>query len=152
MPELSQRQFTQGEFPGMPPVRPQPAAVSQGLEASPPPYTSIDRMNKPVTEWAQNPIHDANLYGPLAEGEPLSFGEMVPTWRVRSGQRLVHPETVEHQVQHADPFALDADPVVVELEGDEEGPLYKVQDGNHRVNAALRRGQLFTPATVRRRS
>lgn len=148
MPELSQRQFTQGEFPGMPPARSKPRQPVSPTP-SPAPYTSIDRMNKPVSEWAPNPIHDSNLYGPLAEGKSFSFDEMVPTWQIRSGQRLIHPETVEHQVQHAEPFALDNDPVVFELEGEDE-PVYKLQDGNHRVNAALQRGQLFMPATVRR--
>ncbi len=82
--------------------------------------------------------------------------EFVPTWRVGSAQKAINNEAVEHQVRNADPLRLDSDPEVSTLgahpEPGHDAPVeqFVLRDGNHRANAAQRRGQLLMPATVRR--
>lgn len=87
-----------------------------------------------------------------AEGKsrPTTTNEFIPTYKIRTQQPEVNMKAVEHHVQNANPLKLDEDPYVMEYPSYEGETLYDLGDGNHRVNAALRRGQLFTPANVER--
>lgn len=68
--------------------------------------------------------------------------EWVPTSEVRSVQTAVNPTAVEHLQRHA--TGLHEGNATVVRGGGE----HVVFDGNHRLNAALRRGQLLAPADV----
>lgn len=81
--------------------------------------------------------------------------EFVPTWRIRSPQDNVNPDAIAHQIANADPQHLTDRPDVVPYLGKEAGhdadvEMYDLNEGNHRVNAALGRGQLFMQAAVSR--
>lgn len=100
-------------------------------------------------EWGANPLPRPQANVPWLD-RPKTAEEWVPTTHVTSAQPKVNPAAIEHQVQHADPLRLADDPVMTayqERSGEEH---YYVRDGNHRVNAAMRRGMLFMPAVVQR--
>lgn len=113
----------------------------------------------PSDQWVENPIYKEDVYDQQTEQSmahyrrglrPVREDTFVPPWRVNSVQRTVNPEAIEHQVQHANPLGLRQDPEVTEYVGDDGKPAYMLYDGNHRVNAAQRRGQLLMPANVAR--
>ena len=99
--------------------------------------------------------------------------EFVPSWRIVSSQKRVSREAIDHMKENANPLALKNDPEFWAREGTKDSPenirsalakshgdrytsimdepeIYDVTDGNHRVNAALERGQLLIPGKVAR--
>ena len=167
---LSQEQFGQLSLPGMPArvTRPAPAPAPEPLPRAG--YTKALQMG-PARDWWEDeegneemrrPGWVDNLLPRTSEHHPDAdeivvedMGskpqqEWVPTWMVTSGQRYVNPVAVDHQVEHANPLALDKDPSLVSYHDRRGEKRYDVKDGNHRLNAALRRGQLIAPANVER--
>lgn len=88
------------------------------------------------------------LYSDTAgEGQDLSRMNVaeqgwVPTFGVSSVQTHVNPSAVEHLTRHGTGLAEGE---VIAVKGAGEHVIY---DGNHRMNAAQRRGQLFIPGEV----
>lgn len=74
--------------------------------------------------------------------QPDPHEEFVPTYELSSPQKTVNPFAVNHLAEHS--TGLDAPNINVARRGNES----VVYDGNHRVNAALRRGQMLIPADV----
>lgn len=72
--------------------------------------------------------------------------EFVHTLDVVTPQGALNPAAVEHQVQHS--TGLDTPNIEVTAGAGPEEGRYALKDGNHRLNAALRRGQMFLPANV----
>lgn len=72
--------------------------------------------------------------------------EFVHTPDVVTPQGAINPKAVEHQVQHS--TGLDTPNIEVTAGAGPEEGRYVLKDGNHRLNAALRRGQMFLPANV----
>jgi hypothetical protein len=92
-----------------------------------------------------NPIYDPAAHGPLNDSRPIpekETEEFVPTYDIRSEQSGVDEESVAHIAEHGTGLR-EPNVLVSRSEG-----TYGLWDGNHRVNAALRRGQLLTPADV----
>lgn len=121
-------------------------------------YTSAHSMGSSFDSWKPNPLYDqglsdaaydherANNYNDIGKGT-----EFIPTFRISSVQEEVNEVAINHQLEHANPLDLDDDPEVTAYPHPDTGEeWYDVRDGNHRANAAQRRGQLFMPATVRR--
>lgn len=105
----------------------------------------VDIRPNPLPQRSGNPI-DVMPPSPDQRDESEEF---IPPWKVTSHQGAINQDAVNHQVQNANPLALDEDPFIVPYEeGGEER--YHVWDGNHRVNAAQERGQLLMPARVMR--
>lgn len=155
--------LSQLQFPGMPEPEPaRPREASPQAAASPVTYPDNGAWSRKM--WSDDP--DADL--PLAPNPIPRTGldharyandttyvrgqfdrdEFIPPFQVTTDQDIINPEAVEHQVRHADPLNLDKDPSVYYYETEGGEPRYDIADGNHRVNAALRRGQLFMPAKV----
>lgn len=138
-----------------------------------PEYSSAHVM---AGNWVDNPLYPGVQRRGLSELAPGHSGtEFIPVPHIVSGQRDVNKVAVDHQVKYADPMSLRDDPLVAAVKGpaatglnakdldtliSSNAPhlddfvgveeLFDVRDGNHRVNAALRRGQLFMPAKVMR--
>lgn len=100
-------------------------------------------------------------YTGIRAADPIVTEEFVPSWKVRSAQRDINPLAVEHLANNPAPPSRDGDVEVFEYNAgrnhrdpveDPEGRRrrYGVLDGNHRVNAALRRGQMFIPVKMYR--
>ena len=91
------------------------------------------------------------LYSDDAEVDVSAIGDWepgwVPTFGVSSIQPVVNPESVDHLTRHA--TGLEKDQAVLSVES---GGHHVLFDGNHRMNAAQRRGQLFIPGQVARTS
>lgn len=75
--------------------------------------------------------------------------EWIPTTDIHTKQTFIYPHRVEHMVENA--TATDLPPLEVDQYTDAEGTFYDLWNGNHRLNAALRAGQLLVPAQVARR-
>lgn len=103
-------------------------------------------------EWVPNPIPATppGAYKSLsAARKGAEVDEWVPLEHVYSTQPEVHAPSVKHQVDHADPLRLDEDPRFASAPHNGRD-IYSVRDGNHRVAAALQRGQLIMPGRVAR--
>jgi hypothetical protein len=103
--------------------------------------------------WKPNPIAAYDHNWEMHRGQPIeSQGEeFIPPWRTTSLQDDINEAAVQHQLQNANPLALDEEPSVSAYPGQDGHEWYRVIDGNHRTNAAQRRGQLLMPAEVARR-
>jgi hypothetical protein len=159
--------LSQLQFPGMPERE---AGPYKGERTAPPadvtPYTSAHTMYKADPDAAFGWSGDrVNLVPPTGDDyytyanrwtttgrspipQSTERQDFIPTDRVTSDQDWVNHEAVDHMVQNANPLALHDDPSVYEYPGSDGRPKYDLNDGNHRTNAALRRGQLLMPATV----
>ena len=117
------------------------------------------RWGRSKTLTAENPLYRDDawsaMYGDIdrsvSEGryDSARSEEFIPPWRTMSSQGQVNPDAIDHQVAHADPMRLREQPDVYAVQdaGEER---YFVTEGNHRVLAAQRRGQLLMPANVER--
>lgn len=97
-----------------------------------------------------NPLHspDASAIiwsGPAEEDEE---GEFIPTTDIISGQPQISNEAVDLLLGNS--TGLDTPDILVREGTGEHAGKYALRDGNHRVNAALRRGQMLVPAHVYR--
>lgn len=100
-------------------------------------------------QQAPNPVYSARGEELVAEtmdkvltAQPDPREEFVPTYDLVSEQKTVNPFAVNHLAEHDRGFKTPN--INVARRGDES----VVYDGNHRVNAALRRGQMLIPADV----
>ena len=97
-----------------------------------------------------NPLHspDASAIvwsGPATEDEE---GKFIPTDAIVSGQPQISRDAVGLLVEHSS--GLDTPDILVREGSGELAGKYALRDGNHRVNAALERGQMLIPAHVYR--
>lgn len=106
------------------------------------PYSFVKNPIPQITHRDENRFADPRLWN--SDATPRYRSEWVPTEKIVSTQGKVSPAAIDHQVKHANPLALDQDPGFLPL----TNGYYSVTDGNHRVNAAYRRGQLFMPGDV----
>lgn len=149
--------------PGVTPQLMQRVKTTEDFFAKPVAPANDYRSAHVMGKWKANPLQspdadaefkqyydDAFYYKTGTEFDRGHETEFVPTWRITSGQSEVSEDAIKHQVKNANPLALDDDPEVTEYPAADGGTSYRVSDGNHRVNAALRRGQLFMPAKVDR--
>lgn len=126
--------------------------TSEYTHAGPPrPEAESFPTDYPAPSWASrsgpvnNPIYDPDAPGPLSDdrSQPLDeHEEWVPTYEIGSDQTSVDMGAVEHLTEHG--TGLHEPNIMVSRNYGKLG----LWDGNHRLNAALRRGQLLTPATV----
>lgn len=144
--------LSQLQFPGMGRNLPSFSVQGTNPKHEAPAYTSAHDPDGPVgssrRDWVKNALPHSNRilpphYGPEQE-------EWVPTERLTSNQTGVNPKAIDHQVKNANPLALESNPYTYAYQADDGKESYLVGDGNHRANAALRRGQLLIPADVRR--
>lgn len=152
-------QFSQPELPGMPPRMPPPLdnepACPEGQDCSEHGAYGISARDMPG-ERVENPIlapvgdprrnRFVNAISNGIRGE-RDF-EWVPSTEVRSTQTEINRGAVDHIVEHAGMGDLPDTEMFSVPHGDATD--YWVRDGNHRTNAALRRGNLFVPARVTR--
>lgn len=104
-------------------------------------------------EWNEdNPIYGQGPAPPGStwEGERGSDEEQfIPTADISSSQRRIKRENVDQLVRNA--TGREVPPIWVNEYETEGGPRYRLDDGNHRVNAALERGQMLIPARIQYR-
>lgn len=144
-------QFEQLSMPGMPKPAPTPVAPRAHLAPEDGGYTSAHTMQG---DWEKTRIppspdpHVEREIGANWRNERSQREEFIPTFRTTTRQETVNTEAVEHQVTHANPMDLNKQPEVFSYNHPDGAESFHVSDGNHRVNAALRRGQLLMPADV----
>jgi hypothetical protein len=100
---------------------------------------------------AMNPIYDQARASAInwSGGEvDLERGRFIPTEHIVSSQSRIWPGAVDRLV--AESTGLDTPNVRVREGSGEHSGVYALKDGNHRVLAAQRRGQLLIPADVYR--
>lgn len=100
-------------------------------------------------QWGPNlvsPLQPDEIAAASLAGSPQE--EFVPTERLYSAQPEINEDAVEHQLENANPLALDDDPLVYPFDHVDGREGFAIRDGNHRASAALRRGQLLMPAQV----
>lgn len=105
----------------------------------------VDPHEQDVAQWGDNPIYDPDApYDLDTSASAMRYvgEEWVPTHEIRSIQSGVFEPSVKHLTEHS--TGLGEGNATV-LRG---GGRHVLFDANHRVNAALRRGQLLTPADV----
>jgi hypothetical protein len=95
-----------------------------------------------------NPLHDPrastiNWAGGVTDYER---GRFIPTESIVSSQPQISHDAVSHLV--ANSSGLDTPDIAVRQGTGELSNTYALRDGNHRVNAALARGQMLIPAEV----
>lgn len=176
MPDLNRRQFEQPELAGMPSPALGPHRRDQGSAPSSGdvPYDTAHKMG----EWEANPLapgaSDRGLGVVATSGRGYEqTEEFVPSWRIVSPQASVSREAVDHIKENANLLDLKSDPTFNAKEGTrddsesmrsalaeshgerytsimDEPEIYHLTDGNHRVNAALEKGQLLIPGKVTR--
>lgn len=156
--------LSQLEFEGMPRRMPElPVLPGSNPKHEPQPYadhgahhgsawgreTPLNTRNPLFSADAVDLLYETNFIPGGSEADLVTRQEFIPPWKVMSAQPNINPDAVEHQVQHADPLNLrgDIEATPLNVDGDEH---YLVMEGNHRVNAAQRRGQLLMPANVER--
>lgn len=129
--------FDGSDFATYGPARPDPAYVPPEDYPDPHAGEGLGVIDAP------NPLYDEG-----AEVDVSSMGDWedgwVPTWDVASIQPVVNPAAVGHLVQHASGLG-EGDVLAVQSKG-----RHIIYDGNHRMNAAQLRGQLFVPGQVAR--
>lgn len=100
-------------------------------------------------EWTRNPIYTENaqrIYD-TAAGTKFSTSmdtDWLPSYEIESAQDVVSPASIRHMAEGAS--GLD----VPNINAYQFGDTTMVMDGNHRVNAALERGQMLIPANLRK--
>lgn len=99
--------------------------------------------------WEPNPIatpkareHYAKVTGASRFGEAEET--FLPSYEIESPQGAINPASVAHMAENAS--GLD----VPNISAYQFADTTMVMNGNHRVNAALARGQMLIPATLRR--
>lgn len=163
---LSSAQWSQTSLPGMPaPAHTSASSVPGARQDAVEEYTNIRHapyVDPDATDmWIDNPLNDGldpradAPMGPVKYPHGTDMEQWIPTWRINSRQTVINDDAVNHMVEHANPLALDDDPRITqyiapqaEVGHNEPVPYYRVGDGNHRVNAAQRRGQLLIPRHV----
>ncbi|MFN2347170.1 MAG: hypothetical protein ABR616_15835 [Dermatophilaceae bacterium] len=95
-----------------------------------------------ATSEAENPLYSTDPDGIDYSRMDGAKPGWIPTFDVSSVQSHINPESVEHLVQHSSGLEV-GDAVAVK-----GGGRHVIFDGNHRMNAAQRRGQLFIPGEV----
>lgn len=131
---------------------PGPRQQTRSQSVSPEPTPSYGSAHSMPGDWVANPVerlHGDIIASATLEGEAQE--EFVPTERMFSAQPEVNAAAIEHQVEHANPLALDSDPLIYPFDHVDGKEGFAIRDGNHRVAAAQRRGQLLVPSRVVRR-
>jgi hypothetical protein len=150
-------QFHQAELPGMPgrlSPSPAPKGVPQGVVTTSPVYTSARNMSgtfvpNPILEEGTPArsrfVQAINRPGALAQKDNKT-DEWVPTNEIRSTQTDINADAVQHIVRNSPTGHLPS----IDAYGvnHDSGRDFWVRDGNHRVNAALDKGQMIIPANV----
>lgn len=99
-------------------------------------------------KWQPNPIYTQNAQRHYDTAPTRYFGKpeetFLPSYEIESPQDVISPESVSHMAQNA--TGLD----VPNISAYQFGDTTMVMNGNHRVNAALERGQMLVPATLRK--
>lgn len=117
------------------PVRPEPAAKTPRY------MQTLQQSSNPIySEQGEQMVEET--MDKVLSTQPDPREEFVPTYELSSPQKTVNPFAVSHLAEHS--TGLDAPNINVARRGSES----VVYDGNHRVNAALRRGQMLIPADV----
>lgn len=101
------------------------------------------------SSWGPNPIatsrareHYANVSADTQFGDPEET--WLPSYEIESPQHTVNTQSIRHMAEHSS--GID----VPNINTYQFGDTMMVGDGNHRVNAALERGQMLVPANLRK--
>lgn len=104
-----------------------------------------DRLISPNPIYSKDPVPEE---WDLARLSPDTTEEWVPSWKIKSIQDSIHEPAVEHLATNAT-GTTEGNVTIVQGDEGSRGESW-LFDGNHRTNAALRRGQMFVPANVMR--
>lgn len=127
-----------------------PQLFDPGDPALGPRASELGKFEAPMPRYmhtigmSPNPLHRAESED--APWRHLTGGgseEFLPTYDLDSPQTIVNDYAVNHLVKHS--TGLDTPDIVATREKSGRTSVY---DGNHRTNAALRRGQMLIPARV----
>lgn len=113
-----------------------PADTYEVAEDYPDPHLDDQDLPDPNPLYTDEP--DGIDYSRMGDAVP----GWVPTFDVSSVQTKINNQAVEHLATHASGLG-EGD--VIAVKG---GGHHTIFDGNHRLNAAQRRGQLFVPGLV----
>lgn len=129
-----------------------PRLFDPGPPEQGPRISELEKFQAPVPKYMQtlqrtpNPIYTDEAKGPFHTMrralDPVSREEFVPSYELTSPQNIVNPYAINHMVENAS--GVDVPDISVVKQGGQS----VVYDGNHRVNAALERGQMLVPARV----
>lgn len=112
------------------------------------PSEAVPEYSRVKEEWEPNPIYTERAGDHYNDAPMTYFGEpeetFLPSYEIESPQDVISPPSVDHMTKHA--TGLD----VPNISAYQFGDTTMVMDGNHRVNAALNRGQMLIPATLRK--
>lgn len=98
--------------------------------------------------WGPNPLFTRNASREYSGAAAKQFSEpeeaWIPSYEIESAQDVVNSRSIKHMAENAS--GLD----VPNINAYQFGDTTMVMDGNHRVNAALARGQMLIPANLRK--